>query len=160
MTDAATDIPPGAGKKGGAIKAALAGLAMAAVLGSGSFFAAYNGMISLPGKGRAAQAAPSGIAPVFVPVTEMIVTLAAGGNARHLRFVSSLEVEPGAAPDVVALMPRIVDVLNDYLRAIDPSDLNDPAILLRIRAQMLRRIMLVTGNGKVKDLLIGEFNLR
>jgi flagellar FliL protein len=56
-------------------------------------------------------------------------------------------------------MPRILDVLNGYLRAIDIAQLEDPSALLRIRAHMLRRIQIVTGEGRVRDLLITEFVL-
>jgi len=58
---------------------------------------------------------------------------------------------------VQALMPRIMDVLNIYLRALDPPELEEPAALLRLRAQMLRRVQIVTGPGLVNDLLIIEF---
>jgi flagellar FliL protein len=49
--------------------------------------------------------------------------------------------------------------MNGYLRAIDPAELDEPATLLRIRAQLLRRIQLVTGDGRVRDLLVTEFVL-
>ena len=55
--------------------------------------------------------------------------------------------------------PRVVDVLNSYLRALEPSDLEANSILVRLRAQMLRRIQIVTGAGRVNDLLIMEFVL-
>ena len=56
-----------------------------------------------------------------------------------------------------SLKPRAVDVLNTYLRAVDPADVDDPAAMLRMRAQMLRRIQVVMGEGKVRDLLVAEF---
>ncbi len=52
-----------------------------------------------------------------------------------------------------------MDILNGYLRAVDVRDLEDPSALIRLRAQMLRRIQIVTGEGRVKDLLIMEFVL-
>jgi flagellar FliL protein len=61
--------------------------------------------------------------------------------------------------EVTLLLPRIMDVLNGYLRAIDITQLEDPAALIRIRAHMLRRIQIVTGEGRVRDLLITEFVL-
>ena len=56
-------------------------------------------------------------------------------------------------------MPRILDVMNSYLRAIDTGSLEDPAAMVRLRAQMLRRIQIVTGEGRVRDLLVTEFVL-
>ena len=52
-----------------------------------------------------------------------------------------------------------VGVMNSYLRALDTAALEDPAGLVRMRAQMLRRIQMVTGDGRVRDLLITEFVL-
>ncbi len=56
-------------------------------------------------------------------------------------------------------MPRVLDVLNTYLRAVEVRDLEEPSSLARLRAQMLRRIQVVTGEGRVRDLLISELVL-
>ena len=56
-------------------------------------------------------------------------------------------------------MPRVLDVLNTYLRAVDVRDLEQPSAIPRLRAQMLRRIQVVTGPDRVRDLLITEFIL-
>ena len=55
------------------------------------------------------------------------------------------------------LMPRVLDVINTYLRAVEVRQLEDPAALTLIRSHLLRRIQLVTGDGRVNDLLITEF---
>jgi flagellar FliL protein len=51
----------------------------------------------------------------------------------------------------------VVDVLNGYLRALEPREIEDPAALMRIRAQMLRRVQVVAGGDRVRDLLVMEF---
>ena len=56
-------------------------------------------------------------------------------------------------------MPRVLDTLNTYLRAVDVADLENPAALAKLRAQMLRRVQVVTGEGRVRDLLVTEFVL-
>jgi flagellar FliL protein len=66
-------------------------------------------------------------------------------------------VPKGREKDVTAILPRVVDVLNSYLRALEISDLEDPAALTRLRAQMLRRVQIVAGPGQVNDLLVMEF---
>jgi len=40
---------------------------------------------------------------------------------------------------------------------VETKDLEDPLALVRLRAQMLRRVQMVTGEGRVRDLLITEF---
>ena len=57
------------------------------------------------------------------------------------------------------LKPRILDVLNEYLRAVEEIELESPGSLTLLRAQMLRRIAIVVGDGLVRDLLILEFVL-
>ena len=66
---------------------------------------------------------------------------------------------PKGADEVTLLIPRILDVLNGYLRAVEVSELGDPNALVRLRSQMLRRIQIVTGEGRVRDLLVTEFVL-
>ncbi|WP_380055121.1 flagellar basal body-associated protein FliL [Falsihalocynthiibacter sp. SS001] len=95
----------------------------------------------------------------FVPLDPLIISLGGTGKSKHLRFSAQLEVEPEYIKDVENLRPRIVDMLNSYLRAVRPSDLEEPTALIMLRAQMLRRINIVTGEGRVRDLLIMEFVL-
>lgn len=143
-------------------KGLLVGLVLALALGGGGFWAVYSGVIDpaalKPGKSDHAEAAhPADIA--FVPLEPIMISLAPGAAARHLRFGAELEVAPGHAGEVTQVMPRILDVLNTYLRAVDVRDLEAPASVPRLRAQMLRRIQVVTGEGRVRDLLITEFVL-
>ena len=129
--------------------------------GGGAFFAVSTGMIG--GGGHAeegheemAEAAP--LEPVaFVPLDPIIIAVRSEGRAAHLRFKAELEVQPGRQEEVSVLMPRILDVLNTYLRAVDVGEMERPSALLSLRAQMLRRIQIVTGEGRVKDLLVTEF---
>lgn len=151
-------------KKGG--KGMLIGLVGAVVLGGGAFFAAYSGMLPIGGGGNDDQhqeATPQALvatSPVtFVPIDDLVVSLGPDARATHLQFGAELEVEPGAAEEIANLMPRILDVLNTYLRAVEESELESPSAMLRLRAQMLRRVQIVTGEGKVKDLLVTEFVL-
>lgn len=143
----------------------LIGLVLALVLGGGGFFAVYSGMLFAAVEGSA-DAGHGGdvivdeLAPVsFVPLEPLVISIGRGANARHLRFRAELEVTPGVEADVTKLIPRVMDVLNSYLRAVEVTDLEDPSALVALRAQMLRRIQLVIGEGRVRDLLIMEFVL-
>ncbi|EPX84174.1 Flagellar basal body-associated protein FliL [Rubellimicrobium thermophilum DSM 16684] len=70
-----------------------------------------------------------------------------------------METAPADAEAVNALVPRIVDVLNGYLRAVSPEELAAPDALLRLRSQMLRRVQVVAGGTRARDLLVMEFVL-
>ena len=124
----------------------------------GGFYAVYSGMV-LPT--HSASGSQPGAMPdvAFVPMDNMVITLGPGARSQHLRFGAQLEVDRSHRADVATLMPRIVDVLNGYLRAVEAREFEDPAALVRLRAQMLRRVQIVTGEGRVRDLLVTEFVL-
>jgi flagellar FliL protein len=161
-----TDTEEDAPKKKGSKLPLLIGLVLALAGGGGGFYAVYSGMILGDGAGQAAtaDAAATGSAePLpdigFVEVEPMVISIGAPASTRHLRFRTQLEVADGYRDNVERILPRVVDVLNSYLRALRLEDLEDPAALVRLRAQMLRRVQLVTGEGRVNDLLIMEFVL-
>lgn len=147
-----------------------------ALVGAGSgFYAVYSGLI-LGGESQAGYAPEMGGGAhggsgvdhglisampdiAYVPVEPLVISLGDGATGKHLRFRAQLEVVPEYRSDVEHLMPRVVDVLNSYLRALELDDLTDNAALMRLRAQMLRRLQVVTGEGRINDLLIMEFVL-
>jgi flagellar FliL protein len=152
----------------------VAGLALALAGGAGGFYAVRSGLLpagmaqDAAGAGAADEAggapgrAAAGVdfgAFVYVPVEPLVISFADGGRSRHLRFRAELEVPGSEAPEVTRVMPRVVDVLNTYLRALRVSDLEESAALLRLRAQMLRRVQAVVGAARINDLLVMEFVL-
>ena len=151
------------GGKGGLI----IGLVLMLVLGGGGFFAVYSGMLALPfgGEEHAEEKheapPPPDLPPTaFVKLDEIVISLGRGARAKHLVLAAELEVNPLHTAEVETLKPRVLDVLNTYLRALDERDVEDPAAMARLRAQMLRRIQVVTGEGRVRDLLITRFVLQ
>lgn len=142
-------------------KPLLIGLMLALLLGGGGFYATFSGLILGGGEDHAEEemlpGPLTGIA--FVPLETIVVSLAPDSGSEHLRFTAQLEVVETAMKDVTTLTPRILDVVNSYLRAIDTASIEDPQAMARLRAQMLRRIQVVTGEGRVRDLLITEFVL-
>lgn len=163
-------------------KALLFGLIGAVLLGGGTFFGVFSGMIPLPfggepaeseemaetgkpamaGKEKGAEAGADYVErpqAAFVQLDDLVISLGPDSRARHLKMVLAVEVAPEAEQDVTAVKPRIVDVLNTYLRAIDEREIEAPRAMMRIRAQMLRRVQLVAPQDSVRDLLIQEFVL-
>jgi flagellar protein FliL len=142
-------------------KPLLIGLVLALALGGGGFYATYSGMILGGGDAHAEDDRTPGPLQgiAFVPLETMVISLGADSGSEHLRFTAQLEVADTAVTDVTTLSPRILDVLNSYLRAIDTASIEDPQAMARLRSQMLRRIQVVAGEGRVRDLLITEFVL-
>ncbi len=160
-TETAEEKPPETRSKG----RVLIGLLLVGLIGAGGFFAMYSGVLqkfvgekSSAGAGMKKAAAESQGA-AFVPLEPLIISLGPAASNRHLRFSATLEVAAAEQGRVTELTPRVLDVLNGYLRAVNVADLEDPTALIRLRAQMLRRVQIVTGEGRVRDLLVTEFVL-
>lgn len=140
------------------------GLVLALAGGGAGFYATWSGMILGGGDHTEAEVEDEEVKDpfgdiAFVEVEPMIISVKAQPDQRLLRFRAQLEVPKSHAEDVTKLLPRVVDVLNSYLRALEVADLEDSAALTRLRAQMLRRVQVVTGKDRVNDFLIMEFVL-
>ena len=146
------------------------GVVLALAGAGGGFFAVSSGLLGLGGGGDSAEHADeSPEAPAepmtplgdvaFIEIPPMVISLGPGAQAAHLRFRASLEVPGSAQADVERILPRVQDVMNSYLRALETRDIEAPGALIRLRAQLLRRIQLVAGEGRVRDLLVTEFVL-
>jgi flagellar protein FliL len=160
LSDILDDPPAPSGKKG-----ILFGLLAALVLGAGGFYAAYSGMIggseAESGGAATAMADSESMAKdiAYIALDPLVISLGNGASYRYLRFGAQLEVTGTYREEVVILLPRVLDVLNGYLRAVESRDIEDPAAMTRLRAQMLRRVQVVTGDNRVRDILITEFVL-
>jgi flagellar FliL protein len=134
-----------------------------ALLGAGGgFFVVSTGLLAsvlTPDESGEEVILPP-IQPVaFIALDPLIINLPDPSDRRFMRFAAQIEVAPEHLAEVEAIKPRIVDVMNGYLRAVEASDFDDPAALARLRAQMLRRVQVAVGGDRVRDLLIMEFVL-
>lgn len=151
----AVDVAPP--KKKGKLPLIL-GVVTAVLMAAGGFYATYSGLLfGAPDSHHSSESAEPIPDIAFVPIETLTINLPEDSASKHLLFTAQLEVSKPYAAEVTLLMPRIVDVLNGYLRAVETAELENPASLVRLRAQMLRRIQIVTGEGRVRDLLIAEF---
>lgn len=136
----------------------MAGLVAALLLGGGSFYAVYSGLLLAPRD--PSQRSPQQNADfAFIPLENMTISLVSQSGTRLLRFSGQIEVAAASQAEMLRLQPRFLDVVNTYLHAVDPADLEAPAALIRLRSQILRRLQVVAGEGHVQDFLITEFIL-
>ncbi|MFK7945373.1 MAG: flagellar basal body-associated protein FliL [Paracoccaceae bacterium] len=162
-------------------KAMLFGLIGAILLGGGTFYGVFSGLVPLPfgesasaesdqvdsqghaldsGKGDDLETEHRAMTPAaYIALDPLVISLGPDARSRHLKMVVSVEVLVESESEVSAVKPRILDVLNTFLRAVDERDFETPRAMLRLRAQMLRRVQLVTPQNSVRDLLIQEFVL-
>lgn len=137
------------------------GVVLALAGGGGGYFAVSSGMILGAESEDVHAEEPVDALPdvAFIPVDPITVSMNSRSENHHLRFRAQLEVPAKFEAEVQGVLPRVVDVLNGYLRALEAGDLEDQSALTRLRGQMLRRVQIVTGRGRVSDLLIMEFVL-
>ncbi len=140
MADAAEIVDDAAPAKPRRKLGLILGVVGALALGGGGFYAVYAGYLDRPASSAVAGAVTAGAAATerrkgapsvlgdvaFVPMEPIMVSLPPGASARHLRFAGQLEVAPEHAAEVAGLMPRVLDVLNTYLRAVEVRDLEEP----------------------------------
>lgn len=155
MTSDATITPTGDTPPPRSRRSLLVGLALALIGAAGGFGAVRLGLAERSG---ADSLPPPRASMAFVPLPALVVNLPGEGR-RLLRFAAQLEVPPPHVTEVEALVPRVADVLNGYLRTLEPRELEPADALLRLRAQMLHRVQVVAGPGRVRDLLVMEFVL-
>lgn len=95
-------------------------------------------------------------AGVFVEIPQIIVMHGPFLSGRHLRFRGSLEVRPEDAEQVKILMPRVVDVLQNFLRSVKAEYFDYPDAIDQFRNHMRVRVIDVIGEAPLIDLLILE----
>jgi flagellar FliL protein len=97
---------------------------------------------------------------IFIELPAITIPLGQNAKAKYLRAVFSIETVPNYEERIDKLRPRLMDMLNTYLRAVEETDLTNPNRFQNLQAQMLRRSRLVAGESAVKNLLIQEFILQ
>lgn len=146
------------------------GILMAILGGIGGFFISSSGLIpGVPSEKAHAESATlqetfaAKTAELetlaYVEVPPVLISLQPIGEGGTLRFRASLEVSSEHEAAVTNVLPRISDMFNSYLRALDPEDIRKRGSLLKIRSQLMHRIDLVVGEDIVRDLLVLEFLL-
>ncbi len=140
------------------------GIAAVLLLGGGAGAAwvfvpgAQDAVLSMIGKGTEAEASTTPAAPqrpVFVELPEMTLTLPNAGRPRQLRLKLAFEVNADPAqPPPELLTPRVYDSLILYLRTLRDGELEGALAMDRLRGDLHRRLDLLLGEGKVRDVLI------
>lgn len=95
---------------------------------------------------------------VYYPVPEILVNLSGtGGKTHYLKIKVSLELaNKTEIPKVEAVLPRIIDNFQVYLRELRIEDLSGSAGLERLREELLLRVNAAIRPAEVKDVLFKE----
>jgi len=107
----------------------------------------------------ALQAAKDGSTPgVFVEIPPMIVNLnTSTKQPRFLKISLKVEVEdPIEQAKLEAVLPRVVDQFQMYLRELRIEDLRGTSGIYRMKIELLTRIRAAAPNIKIRDVLFQE----
>lgn len=132
------------------------------LLGAGAGL--YFFVFSAPKGGEGAQTANAEPVPVtppqvaFYDVPDIIVNIqSADGSPAYLKLSTSLELNnEEEKAGLAALMPRIVDQFQGYLRELRIDDLKGSAGVVRLKEELLRRINVAAAPYRVRDVLLKE----
>jgi flagellar protein FliL len=95
---------------------------------------------------------------IFVDIPAMIVNLS--GNAKkttYLKIVLKIELEgKDDAKGFNAIMPRVVDQFQTYLRELRLDDLKGSSGIYRMKIELLSRVRAAAPEIKVRDVLFQE----
>lgn len=123
--------------------------------GAGAYFMFFSGKSDEHADGGAKKP-PKPM--VFYNLPELLVNLSGQGRrSSFLKISLSLELEdPGDIPKIEAVLPRIVDAFQSYMRELRPEDLRGSAGLYRLREELLARVNTSVQPAKVNDVLFKE----
>jgi flagellar protein FliL len=127
--------------------------------GAGAYFFFFAGHKAAAKAGTEEAAIP--VTPPQVAYSDMpdiIVNIqSADGSPAYLKLATSLELDTGdEKAGMTALMPRIVDQFQGYLRELRIDDLKGSAGVLRLKEELLRRINVAAAPYHVRDVLLKE----
>jgi len=107
--------------------------------------------------GQAAEAAKP-VPPSYVDLPEMVANL--NSNLRkpsYIKLSARIEVpNPADVDKVKAAMPRVVDMMQTYLREMRPEELRGSAGTYRLREELLVRASAAVAPAKVSDVLFTQ----
>lgn len=135
-------------------------LPLLVLVGGGA--AAYFLLFAKPADTAAAAKAEEAAKPpkpmVFYNLPELLVNLnSQGRRASFLKISLSLELsDPADIPRIEAVLPRVVDAFQTYMRELRPEDLRGSAGLYRLREELLARVNTSAQPARVTDVLFKE----
>lgn len=156
--DEAEDAPKKSGKR--LILFGAIGLVVLIGAGAGVYFSGLLGGgegADTAAAGAEGGAGPEGVAHYF-DLDELVVTLGgAGRKSSFLKMKVSLELE-GAADEarIKAVMPRIIDNFQIFLRELRIEELQGSQGLYRVKEELLARVNAAAHPTKIKDVLFRE----
>ncbi len=173
-SDSETDAVPEAAPKKGIVgkitgllfgskmKMMISGAVLLLLLGGGgaAYYFLFAGSDETGADGKMAEENVPIVAPTvaFFDIPDIIVNIqTVDGAPAYLKLGVSLEIANAEEkPGLQAVMPRVVDQFQSYLRELRMDDLKGSAGVLRLKEELLRRINVAAAPYKIHDVLLKE----
>jgi flagellar FliL protein len=110
-------------------------------------------------EGGHGEAAAHGVpgAPLFFDLPAILVNLRSDDKPVFLKLVVSLEVKDGDTLKAVeAVLPRVVDQFQTYLRELRVEELSGSAATYRLKEELLRRVKIAAAPMEISDVLFKD----
>jgi flagellar FliL protein len=122
---------------------------------------AYFFLLKPSGADKKPQAQEAVLTPpqvAFADVPDILVNIQSNdGTPAYLKLSVSLELDNDMEKaGMTALMPRLVDQFQAYLRELRMDDLKGSAGVLRLKEELLRRVNVAAAPYKVRDVLLKQ----
>lgn len=127
--------------------------------GDGGEKPAGGGEKAAEGEGGGGESGEGGAVagPSFLKVPDLIVNLNSEGQPRYLRLSVQLELANEADMKAVeAVLPRVIDQFQTYLRELRVQDLRGSKGMYRLQMELLARVNAAAAPTEVKDVLFQE----
>ena len=162
---------PEAGEKKGFVKKLLGNKKLLLIAGGGLLLLLLGGGAALyffvfSGPSEPVKVADNGIPDMpatppqvaYYDVPDLIVNIqSSDGTPVYLKLSLSLELYTNEEKTgIQALIPRIVDQFQGYLRELRSDDLKGSAGIMRIKEELLRRTNVAAAPYRVRDVLLKE----
>ena len=109
------------------------------------------------GNEKKAEGGEGAAGPAFLKVPDLIVNLTSDSQPRYLRLSIQLELENEADLKAVeAVLPRVIDQFQTYLRELRVQDLRGSKGMYRLQMELLSRVNAAAAPTQVKDVLFQE----
>jgi flagellar FliL protein len=97
---------------------------------------------------------------IFYPLPDIVVNLSSTGRrsaTAYLKIKINLELSNASdQASIEAVLPRVVDNLQMYLRELKVEDIQGSDGLYRLREELLHRVSMAVAPAKVNDVLFSE----
>lgn len=126
--------------------------------GAAYFFGLFDSLFGPSADERAAESQQADSLGHFFELEEMLVSMGrAGRKSSFLKLRISLELEKKEDEQrIKAVMPRIVDNFQVFLRGLRIEELQGSHGLYRVKEELLQRVNAAAQPVKVKDVLFKE----